>query len=187
MPEFATAWDASWFLSSVKTCFCRSTWPPAVTQFLCFEGHPSDPPLLVMSFRQQLAKNSVNAHQPWLVDAKNKFREECEKVSKSGRFAFSKYFDVPKDASDEKEREFIRQQLEEFLAELGFPEGKVELRLFKNCYDDFFMKVDWKPQDAACTASTPQTSGGTSTTCPICQEHGADKCLEHVSKIFSKI
>ena len=139
-----------------------------------------------MSFRQQLAKNSVNAHQAWLEDTKKGFMQVCEKVSKSGRFELSKYFNVPKDCRDEREREFIRQQLQTFLVELGFPEGNVKLRHYQDDNDDFFMTVQWNPEDATCSVSPSQTSGGTSIPCPICHEHRPAVALIPCGHVFCR-
>ena len=219
MPKCAIVRDANWFLSFVKTCFCRSTWPPAVT-------HSFQSPFFVMSFRQQLARNSVNVHQAWLADIKDRFMRECEKASRSGHYVCSDYPYPELEGCDmESYKELIRQQLQGILIELGFPEGKVQ-----NLDHRFFrMYVHWSSEDADSKVSPPQTVGGTCTTCPICHEHrpavalvpcghvicrdchrcqqlrqcpmcratitsatnglylGADKCLEPVSQIFSKI
>ena len=108
-----------------------------------------------MSFRQQLARKSVNVHQAWLADIKNKFMQECEKASESGRFSCVANYKVPDDLSD-------LQQLRGILMELGFPEGKVEMKFYNGEYV-CRMTVSWSHEDATCTASPPQTSGGTCT------------------------
>ena len=159
------------FLSSLKRRFFRSTWPPAVTQCLCFESHPadSDPPLFVMAFRQQLARNSVNVHQAWLAEIKDKFMKDCEKASRSGHCSYWRQYETPAHCNDRREREFLRQQGQELLVELGFPEGKLTW-----LHDGVFrLEVEWSPEDATCSIPEPQpqTNRGFCTTCPICQEH----------------
>ena len=132
-------------------------------------GKPSfQSPLFVMSFRQQFAKNSVNVHQAWLADIKNQFVQECEKASRSGRCFCDADYGWPAHSKNEREKEFTRKQLQELLMELGFPEGKVKLSTSGTL---FRIEVQWSPEDADCKVSPPQTSRGTCTTCPICQEH----------------
>ena len=125
-----------------------------------------------MSFRQQLAKNSVNVHQAWLDDIKNKFMQECEKASRSGRLSCCKDYAMPQHWCAVNETESIRQQLQKLLVELGFPEGKVTSPGWQGGHyrENFRISVQWSHEDATCTVSPPQTTRGTCTTCPICQE-----------------
>eukprot|EP00434_Breviolum_minutum_P006492 symbB.v1.2.005732.t1/scaffold337.1/size226155/8 len=136
-----------------------------------------------MAFRQQLAKTYVSAQQAYdaetrqilqefmvVVDKfKPEFMKDCERAAAQRQRSCSGGVLLPKLPKQKlcKDRvDVLKQPLLEFLLELGFPEGKV---IHDGRY--FGIEVTWSPEDADCKVSPPQTSRGTCTTCPICQEH----------------
>ena len=195
VPKCATVRETSGFLSSLKTCFCRSIWPPAVTHRLWFESHPSDPPFFVMSFRQQLARDVVNAQQAyeaetqqmfqaWRVKVdqfKQKFMQGCkEAAARRGCFHYDDIVQ-PRNLLDRgMSEDVLKQPLQELLVELDFPEGKVTQCKAEECrgncvsyHRGFRIHVKWSPEDATGSIPEPhsQTTRGFCTTCPICHEH----------------
>ena len=135
-----------------------------------------------MAFRQQLAKTYVSAQQAYdaetrqilqefMVEVDNfkpKFMQACERAAARRQLSCSMYLNLPKNRLYCEDRvDVLKQPLLEFLLELGFPEGTVT----QNQVRGFRIEVKWSPEDADCKVSPPQTSRGTCTTCPICQEH----------------
>ena len=132
-----------------------------------------------MSFRQQLARNAVNAHQSrelemqlerqrwvqaWVAKIRQEFEEECDKASRRGRFSCEMRVRNP----GTQKSDLVKQQLQDILVELGFPDGTVrETSGF--CYE-FSMFADWSHEDATGSIPEPHPSG-TCANCPICQEH----------------
>ena len=175
VPKCVAVRDASLFLIISEKLF--------LPKRLATSSHtPSSyPPLFVMAFRQQLAKTYVSAQQAYDAETRQilqdfmvvvdnfklKFMQGCEQAAARRELRCSMYVDLPKKKQLCKHRmDALKQPLLEFLMELGFPEGTVTEtgRLFT-------IEVIWSPEDADCKVSPPQTSRGTCTTCPICQEH----------------
>ena len=113
--------------------------------------------------------------QAWRAETNQQFIQACEAAAHQRNFTFRMDFKKPDHL---KERglgyDFLKQQLQGILMELGFPDGTVTARcglVGSHYVNDFRIEVKWSPEDASCTVSPPQTSRGTCTTCPICQEH----------------
>ena len=151
-----------------------------------------------MSFRQQLARRYVNIQQAyqaetqqmlqaWRAETKPKFIQACEAAA-DRRLCFCEMtVEVPDHLQQRflQDRllrdDFLAQQLQESLIELGFPEGRVkQCKVYDRELEEwefkpkFTMAVRWSPEDATGTIAEPQhtqSSRGFCTTCPICQEH----------------
>ena len=142
-----------------------------------------------MSFRQQIARKTVNVKQaydaeterllqPWVAEVKERFIQECENASQRLQFSASLYVDSPQHLTSRGVRyDLLQQQLQGILAELGFHDGAVgdfgTRNHFGRIRSQSFMTATWTADDAASTSPerSPKASGGTCVTCPICHEH----------------
>ena len=142
------------------------------------------PSVLIMSFRQQIARKTVNLRQaydaetqrllqPWVTEIKEEFIRHCEAAADRRQFSCQMSVCRPEHLrSRGVGDELLQQQLQGVLAELGFHDGAVsDFRHTKGT--QACMIAQWSADDATSTSPEPipTASGGTCVTCPICHEH----------------
>ena len=140
----------------------------------------------VMSFRQQLARQTVNLQQAyevetkqmmqqWLAETREQFIQACQAASQRRRFFACLKVDYPGHLTSRGVADaLLCQQLQGILAELGFHDGTVSTfaHLGRGVYRAS-VSAKWSPDDATSTSPEPMptATGGIRVTCPICHEH----------------
>ena len=168
-------------------CICCIFW-----KILCATSRQVDlrvdsilrPSVLIMSFRQQIARKTVNLQQAydaetqrllqlWVTEIKEEFIRHCEAEEDRRQFSCQMSVCRPEQLQSRGVRyDLLQQQLHGVLAELGFHDGAVR-DFCHNHGTQACMIAQWSADDATSTAPEPMptASGGTCVTCPICHEH----------------
>ena len=137
----------------------------------------------VMSFRQQLARQTVNLQQAydvetqqmtqqWVAETREKFIQECQTASQQRQFSSRTWVTSPGHLIQRGvPPDLLRQQLQGVLVDLGFQDGSVSAFLHSR---GTYMTAKWAAEDATSTSPerSPKAASGTCVTCPICHEHG---------------
>ena len=138
-----------------------------------------------MAFIHQLSRATAQAQRAYDVETerlvqafvatwKEKFMEACqEEAGKRKNTCCIKVFLSDEFKKRDGGKEVTEEKLRAMLAELGFHDGTVRWYA-KSSYCDahFGVSAKWPVADATSPKEpSPQRAGGTSITCPICQEH----------------
>eukprot|EP00434_Breviolum_minutum_P038768 symbB.v1.2.034403.t1/scaffold4434.1/size39729/1 len=112
--------------------------------------------------------------QPLVAAAKARFMEACRKAAQNQQNGCRMQVKTGEKVGNRNGgKGLMEQKLRAMLLELGFHDGGVEWK--RPCY--FHVSATW-PVAARSKKTSPQQAGGTSITCPICQEH---RPAEHIS------